>query len=158
MNARVDSDYREAVNKEQLLGQRSCERKSRVREAEYPFRRIPAVEECAENDNRFTTIWKSAFRKLASTAGFLNNSIRIADFARPPDSPVFPRTKLNSCCWLLSASLVLAICTAILSDVMDNTIRDPEQVARAFDTSVLGTLPTVKEMRRLIHPGAAEFT
>ncbi len=41
---------------------------------------------------------------------------------------------------------------------MDNTIRDPEQVARALDTSVLGTLPTVKEMRRLIHPGAgSEF-
>ena len=68
-----------------------------------------------------------------------------------PDSPVAPRKKLD----LLLASIisfVTAICAAILSDVLDHTIRDPEQAARALDTSVLGTLPLVKEMRRLVSP------
>ncbi len=47
---------------------------------------------------------------------------------------------------------MLAICGAILVDVLDTTIRDPEQAAHALDTSVIGTLPAVKEMRRLIGP------
>jgi capsular exopolysaccharide synthesis family protein len=69
---------------------------------------------------------------------------------------VFPRTKLNLLLAFIS-SVVLAICAAILGDVMDNTIHDPEQVARALDTSVLGTLPAVKEMRRLVNPGTSNL-
>ena len=36
---------------------------------------------------------------------------------------------------------------AVLSDVLDATIRDPEQVARAMKTEVLATLPSVKTWR-----------
>jgi len=38
----------------------------------------------------------------------------------------------------------------------DTTIRDPEQVARALDTSVIGALPVVKEMR-LLQPGGGNL-
>ena len=40
--------------------------------------------------------------------------------------------------------MIIGVCAAIIADVMDHTIRDPEQAARSLDTSVLGTLPTVK--------------
>jgi capsular exopolysaccharide synthesis family protein len=88
-------------------------------------------------------------REATINSGFRNSSIRIADTARPPDEPVFPNKKLNMLLAFLASSII-GICVAILVDVMDNTIRDPEQVARALDTSVLGTLPAVKEMRRLL--------
>src|SRR5208283_3785036 len=44
-------------------------------------------------------------------------------------------------------SSVLAIGVAVLTDVLDTTIRDPEQVARTLKAEVIGNLPTVKSWR-----------
>ena len=73
---------------------------------------------------------------------------------------MFPKNGLNLLLAFIISS-VLAICGAILADVLDTTVRDPEQAARALDTTVIGTLPTVREMRRigpitLNGPAAAE--
>ncbi|MGI9073669.1 MAG: polysaccharide biosynthesis tyrosine autokinase [Bryobacteraceae bacterium] len=54
-------------------------------------------------------------------------------------------------------STIIAIGAAILTDVLDDTVRDPEQVARALNTAVIGTLPTVKEMKRLIGPATQKL-
>ena len=154
VSQRVDEDYKQAVNKEEMLAKAVAAEKTesdRLNSHSFEYQQLKRD---AENDKSLYNDLEKRIRESGINAGFQNNSIRIADLARPPDSPVFPRTKLNLLLAFI-ASLVLAICTAILSDVMDNTIRDPEQVARALDTSVLGTLPTVKEMRRLIHPGAS---
>jgi capsular exopolysaccharide synthesis family protein len=151
---RVDAEYREAVNKEQMLAKAVATEKAEFDKLNLHSFDYQQLKRDAENDKSLYNDLERRIRESGINAGFQNNSIRIADLARPPDAPVFPRTKLNLLLAFI-ASLVLAICTAILADVMDNTIRDPEQVARALDTSVLGTLPTVKEMRRLIHPGAS---
>ena len=153
VNQRVDADYREAVNKENLLGKEVAKEKDeydRLNSHSFQYNQLKSE---AERDKSLYDEMEKRVQQANINAGYQGNSIRIADFARPPDSPVFPRTRLFLLLTFLG-SLVLAVCTAILSDVMDNTIRDPEQVARALDTSVLGTLPTVKEMRRLIHPGS----
>jgi len=153
VNDRVNSDYHEAVNKEQMLAKEVAKEKDEYERLNSHSFQYQQLKSSAENDKTLYNEMEKRIQETGINAGFQNNSIRIADFARPPDSPVFPRTRLFLLLTFIG-SLVLAICTAILSDVMDNTIRDPEQVARALDTSVLGTLPTVKEMRRLIHPGA----
>jgi capsular exopolysaccharide synthesis family protein len=41
---------------------------------------------------------------------------------------------------------------AVLNDVLDNTIRDPDQVARWMNTDVIGSLPAVKDWRRRLSP------
>jgi capsular exopolysaccharide synthesis family protein len=41
---------------------------------------------------------------------------------------------------------------AVLSDVLDNTIRDPDQVMRLMNTDVVGSLPAVKDWRRRLSP------
>jgi capsular exopolysaccharide synthesis family protein len=153
VNARVDSDYRQAVNNEQGLAAEVAKEKDEYDKLNSHSFQYQSLKSQAERDKTLYDEMEKRVQETGINAGFQNNYIRIADFARPPDSAVFPRTRLFLLLTFIG-SLVLAICTAILSDVMDNTIRDPEQVARALDTSVLGTLPTVKEMRRLIHPGA----
>ena len=45
-------------------------------------------------------------------------------------------------------SSMLAVGAAVFSDVLDTTVRDPEQVSRFLGTDVIGTLPAVKNMRR----------
>jgi hypothetical protein len=60
--------------------------------------------------------------------------------------PVYPSVYLNLLV-ALAASLALASGAAILSDMLDNTIRDPEQVMRTLSAVVLGSLPIVKNWR-----------
>jgi len=58
--------------------------------------------------------------------------VKIADAARPPLKPVFPNILLNVC----SPSCFRRSCrgAAITSDILDKTVRDPEQVARTLHT------------------------
>jgi capsular exopolysaccharide synthesis family protein len=152
VSQRVEADYKEAVNREAILKKAVAATKAEYDHLNSRSFVYQQLKRDADADRSLYSDLERRIREAGINAGFQNSSIRIADLARPPDLPVFPRTKLN----LLLAficSLVLAICAAIVGDLMDNTIRDPEQVARALDTSVLGTLPAVKEMRRLINPG-----
>jgi len=75
--------------------------------------------------------------------------IRIADEARAAAKAVFPSMRLNLLLALLFATL-LGIGAAVLTDMLDNTVRDPEQVSRTLNTEVIGTLPSVKDIKGLI--------
>jgi capsular exopolysaccharide synthesis family protein len=43
---------------------------------------------------------------------------------------------------------MIAVAAAVVSDLLDNTVRDPEQVARCLNTQVIGSLPSVKNWKR----------
>ena len=64
---------------------------------------------------------------------------------------MFPKTWLNLVLAFLFATL-FGVGAAVLSDVLDNTIRDPDQVARLLNTDVIGSLPAVKDWRRRLSP------
>ena len=148
---RIETDYREALNREQMLQKAVAQTKAEYDQLNARSFEYQQLKRDAEADKTLYSDLERRIREAGINAGFQNNSIRIADLARPPDRPVFPKKGLNLLLAFIISS-VLAICGAILGDVLDNTIRDPEQTARALDTSVIGTLPTVKEMRRLITP------
>ena len=46
----------------------------------------------------------------------------------------------------------LAVGVAVLGDVLDNTVRHPDQVTRLMNADVIGSLPAVKEWRRRLSP------
>jgi capsular exopolysaccharide synthesis family protein len=150
---RVEVEYKEAVNRENMLLQAVTDAKAEYDKLNSRSFEYQQLKRDADADKSLYADLERRIRESGINAGFQTSAIRIADPARPPDGPIFPRTKLNLLLAFITA-MVLAICVAILADVLDNTIRDPEQVAKALDTSVLGTLPTVKEMRRLINPGS----
>ena len=60
--------------------------------------------------------------------------------------PVFPNVPQNAVLALLFSTL-LAMGAAVMADVLDNTVRDPEQIQRDLKTEVLGSLPVVKSWR-----------
>jgi len=82
-------------------------------------------------------------REAGINTGFQNGSIRIADAARPELKPVYPNHVLNVMLAFLLSSL-LAVGVAVLSDLLDKTVRDPEQVARTLHAEVVGSLPLLK--------------
>jgi capsular exopolysaccharide synthesis family protein len=93
-------------------------------------------------------------READINAGFQNNNIRIADVARPPLKPVFPKMRLNLILALLFSTL-LAIGGAIILDSLDTTLRDPEEAARFLGTDVIATMPSDRTAAQLPRPVAA---
>jgi capsular exopolysaccharide synthesis family protein len=64
---------------------------------------------------------------------------------------VFPNVPFNILIAFVMASL-LAVGAAILIDALDSTVRDPDEVARNLNTTVIGTLPAVRNWRRRMAP------
>ena len=140
---RVEVEYREALNRESMLRKAVAETKAEFDRLNARSFEYQSLKREAEADK---TLYEELVRKIREASinsGFQNSAIRIADFARPTIKAVFPNVKLNLMLALLLSTL-LAVATAITADLLNNAVRDPEQVARTLATEVIGTLPAVK--------------
>ena len=144
---RVAVEYHESVNRESML-------EKTVAETKAEFDRLNARSFEYQNLKRGADADKSLYEELVRiikvagiNAGFQNSSIRIADPARAAIRPVFPNMTLNVLLAFLFSTL-LSVGFAVLTDLLDNSLRDPEQVHTLFQTDVLGSLPMVKNWRR----------
>lgn len=151
---RIEIEYREALNRESMLEKAVKETKSEfdrlnVRSFEYQ-----ALKREADADKKLYEELVRKIKEAGINAGFQNSAIRIADQARSPIKPVFPNVRTNLALAVLFSTLV-AVGVALTSDVLDNTVRDPEQVARTLNTEVIGSLPVVKAWRGRLGPAAS---
>jgi capsular exopolysaccharide synthesis family protein len=137
---RIAVEYREALNREQMLQKTVAETKAewdRVNSRSFEYQQLKRE---ADADK---TLYDELIRKIREAdinAGFQNNNIRIADVARPPLGPVFPNIKLNLILAFLFSTL-LAVGAALLQDTLDTTLRDPKEASRFLGTDVIGTMP-----------------
>ncbi len=148
---RIEVEYHESVNREAML-------EAAVKDTKAEFDRLNArsfeyqtLKREAEGDKKLYEELVRKIKEAGINASFQNSSIRVADTARPGLKPVFPKTWLNALLAFLFAAF-LGVGAAVLSDVLDNTIRDPDQVARLLNTDVIGSLPAVKDWRRRLSP------
>lgn len=150
---RVGVEYQEALNRERMLKKAVADTKiefDRLNVRSYEYQ---AIKREAENDKKLYEELVRKIKEAGINASFQNSSIRLADPARPPLFAVFPNIRLNAAIAFLS-SLILALGAAVASDLLDTTIRDPEQITRTMKTQVLGSLPMVKNWRGKIAPAA----
>ncbi len=145
---RVEVEYREAANRESMLRNAVSETKAEFDALNARSFRYDELKREAEADKRLYEELETKIKEAEINSGFQNSAIRIADTARPALLPVFPNIKLNLVLSLLF-SLIVAMAAALVADVLDRTVRDPEQVARTLNTQVVGSLPGVKENRAL---------
>jgi len=145
---RIEVEYRQASNREEMLKQSVAETKAdwdklNARSFEYT-----QLKNEAEADK---TLYEELVRKIKEAginAGFQNSAIRIADYARPGAKPVFPQKPLMLLLSFL-ISTILAVGAAVMGDMVDSTIKDPEQATRMLQVDVVGTLPEVKKLQTL---------
>ncbi len=144
---RADVEYRQAQNRETMLEAAVAQTKKEFDDLNSRSFEYQTLKREADGDK---TLYEELIRRIKEAginASFQNSSIRVADAARPGLKPVFPRLWLNLLLAFLCASF-LAVGAAVLSDVLDNTVRDPDQVQRLMNTDVIGSLPAVKDWRR----------
>jgi len=141
---RVEVEYREALNRESMLSKAVTETKGEFDRLNARSFEYQSLKREAEADKGLYEELVRKIKEASINAGFQNSSIRIADLARPANAPVFPNLKLNALLAFLF-SLLVSLGIAIVADILNNAVRDPEQVARTLSTEVIGTLPAVKE-------------
>jgi capsular exopolysaccharide synthesis family protein len=145
---RIAVEYREALNREQMLQKTVAETKAewdRINSKSFEYQQLKRE---AEADK---TLYDELIRKIREgdiNAGFQNNNIRIADLARPEVKPVFPKLWLNLLLAFLFSTF-LAVSAALLQDTLDTTLRDPKEASRFLGTDVIGTIPIDRVMAQL---------
>jgi succinoglycan biosynthesis transport protein ExoP len=160
VQGRVEVEYREAINREEMLKKTVSETKDEFDRLNARSFEYNALKHEAEADKKLYEELITKIREAGINAGFQSSTVRIADNARPGLKPVFPSIPLNVGLALL-LSTILAVGAAVVSDTLDNTIRDTEQVSRVIKTDVIGGLPMVKTWKsRLVlasgGPGSEE--
>jgi polysaccharide biosynthesis transport protein len=141
---RVKTEYEEAISREGKLRETVAQTKAEFDHINSKSIEYQSVKHEADADKQ---LYEELIRKINEAginAGFQNGSIRVADPARPTPNPVFPNMKLNAFLAFIFSSL-FAVCATLLSDIVDNTVRDPEEVRNLLETDVIGTLPLVKQ-------------
>jgi capsular exopolysaccharide synthesis family protein len=144
---RVEVEYYESISRESMLQKAVAGTKAEFDRLNAHSFDYQALKREADADK---TLYEELVRKIKEAginAGFQNSSIRIADPARAIRKPVFPNMRLNILLAFMFSTL-LAVGFAILTDALDSSLRDPEQVRSLFQTEVMGSLPMVKAWRR----------
>ena len=151
---RAEAGFREAGTRESMLAQAVAETKAEFDALNARSFEYQTLKREADGDRQLYEQLVRKIKEAAINASFQSNSIRVASPARPGLRPVFPRLWLN----LLLAffvSVFVALGAAVLSDVLDDTVRDPDQVATLMNAEVIGSLPAVKDWRRRLSPIAS---
>ena len=143
---RVQVEYNEAANREQTLHKAVDAAKAELDGLNGKAYEYTNKKRDADEDRKLYDELNRKIQEAGINAGFQDSSIRLADPARPGLNPVFPRVRLNALIAFF-ASTLLGIAVVFLSDSMDHTLRDPEQISRQLQTEVLGSLPVVKAWR-----------
>ena len=153
---RVEVEYQEAINRENMLKTAVLETKAEFDHLNSRSFEYDSLKREAEADKKLYDELVTKIREAGINAGFQSSTVRLADNARPGLKPVFPNIPLNVGLALLLSAL-LAVGGAIVSDTLDTTIRDTEQVSRIAKAEVIGGLPQVKRWKGrmgLTGPGA----
>ena len=148
---RVAGDFQQARNREGMLKSALAETKAEFDQLNARSFEYRAVKQEADGDKGLYQELMRKIKEAGINSSFQNSSIRLADSARPALKPVFPDIKLNGLIALLFSALI-GVGAAIFADVLDNTIRDPEEIQRTLKTDVLGSLPVVKQWRGHVVP------
>ena len=148
---RAQVEYYEAVDREAKLENAVKETKAEYDGLNSRSFEYQNLKREAEGDKKLYEELVRRIKEAGINASFQNSSIRVADLARPGLRPVFPKIWLNVLLAFLFASF-FSVGAAVLSDVLDNTVRDPDQISRLMNAEVIGSLPAVKDWRRHLSP------
>lgn len=145
---RVQADYNQSLTREKMLQKAVGETKAEfdhINSRQFEYQQLKRE---AEADKKLYEELVRKIKEAGINSGFQNNNIRLADNARPALLPVFPNMKLNLALAFLFSGL-LAVGATIVADMLDTTVRDPEEVSRYLGTEVVGILPAVKNMAQM---------
>jgi succinoglycan biosynthesis transport protein ExoP len=143
---RVEIAYQESQRRETMVKDAVAVAKAEFDHMNARSFEYQALKREADADKNLYEVLVRKIKEAGINAGFQNSAVRIADPARPGFKPVYPNLPLNILLALL-LSVLVGTGAAVVADLLDKTVRDPEQVARTLRTEVIGSLPLMRDRR-----------
>ncbi|MCU1262030.1 MAG: capsular exopolysaccharide family [Bryobacterales bacterium] len=152
---RAEVEYSEALNRENMMRRAVTQVKGEFDRLNARSFEYQSAKREAEADKKLYEELVRKIKEATINTSFQNSSIRIADLARPAFLPVSPNIPLNMAAAFF-CSLLLATTCCILFDVLDDTVRDPEQITLGMNSVLLGSLPSVRNWKSRIAGGGGK--
>lgn len=136
----INREYEVALRNEQQLQATWEERKSEIQDFNRVEFRLRELQREVDTNRELYEVFFNRLKTVSETGGFEKPHARIVDRALVPTVPVKPNKRM-SVILALVLGLMLGCCVAILLDMLDNTVKLPEDVAEKLHAPLLGTLP-----------------
>src|SRR6267378_2897062 len=134
--ARLESEYREALQREQLLTQALDQQKAEVNQMSERMVQYSILKREAEANKALYDGLLTKLKEAGISAGLRSSNIRVVDPAMVPTYPARPaKTRNITLAFLIG--LVGGIGLALLREYMDNTVKSPD------DVEALSRLPSL---------------
>ena len=143
---RMETDYTQASSHEAMLKEALGEAKAEADRLNASSIQYQQLKRDADANKALYNELFAKIKEAGINSGFQNSAIRIADEARPQTAPVFPKKGLFTFLGFF-LSLLFSIVAVLIADLLDKSVRDPEQARRALQVEVLGVLPDVQELK-----------
>jgi len=139
----ISREYEVALRNEQQLQSGWEARKSEMQDFNRVEFQLQELQREVETNRKLYDIFFTRIKSVSETGGFERPHARIVDRALTPTSPVKPNKQLSvMLAFILGVLLGCGI--AILLDILDNTVKSPDDVQDKLGSPLLGTLPKQK--------------
>lgn len=136
----INREYELALRNEEELQATWEARKSEVQRFNRTEFRLQELQREVETNRELYEIFFNRLKTVSETGGFEKPHARIVDRALVPTSPVKPNKK-RSTLIAFGLAILFGCAVAILLDILDNTIKTPDDIEEKLNAIVLGALP-----------------
>ena len=141
--AGIEKEYRVVLRNEQNLVQQLASVKGEVASSNRKQFRLRELEQKVEGDQRLYEMFFNRAKETSETMGFQSAHARVVERATAPISPIKPN-KRNIVLLAFLVSALVGIGLVILRDMLDNTLKSPDEVIERLGAPLLGVLPNIK--------------
>jgi capsular exopolysaccharide synthesis family protein len=139
----ISREYEMALRNEQQLQATWEVSKSDLQEFNRVEFKLKELQREVDTDRQLYDIFFTRIKSVSETGGFEKPHARIVDRAMVPNWPVKPNKRLSLMLALI-LGIMLGCGIAILLDVLDNTIKNPDDVQDKLGAPLLGSVPKQK--------------
>jgi capsular exopolysaccharide synthesis family protein len=139
----INREYEVALRNEQQLQATWEASKSQMQDFNRVEFRLQELQREVDTNRELYDIFFTRIKSVSETGGFEKPHARIIDRALVPGAPVKPNKRVSITLALI-LSLLLGCGIAVLLDILDNTVKTPDDVQDKLGVPLLGLLPKQK--------------
>ncbi|MEP5568687.1 MAG: polysaccharide biosynthesis tyrosine autokinase, partial [Halioglobus sp.] len=139
----INREYEVALRNEQQLEDTWEARKTEVQDFNRTEFRLQELQREVDTNRELYDIFFTRIKTVSETGGFEKPHARLVDRALVPSSPFKPNKRL-SVTLAFVLGIMLGCGVAILFDMLDNTVKRPDEVEEKLHAPLLGALPLQK--------------
>lgn len=139
----ISREYKVALRNEIQLRKTWESRKSEMQDFNSIEFRLTELQRNVDTNRTLYDIFFTRIKSISETGGFEKPHARVVDRAMTPNYPIKPNKRLSiTLAFILGTILGCGI--AILLDILDNTIKSPDDVQEKLGSPLLGAVPKMK--------------